>query len=204
MKEETMVLVYGRTRQGPQEWLAYSTCSINTCSRREGRGRQLPQFPSLSTCSQCLPLEFTSHTKTDEILLTRVSGRDLGTAGLRIPQPPPLVYKHSPLYHGRMWHDQAPAYLYRDDFQPLGSYPRSWDTIAETLKCLPFLLTRPRSGTSCPPAWEHCRRTPTHLAALSWSTAPSPPESSWIPLPFSSLLPILSPSRAPALLGPVS
>ena len=37
-----------------------------------------------------------------------------------------LFYKYSPLHPGRMIHDQAPAYLYKDDLQPLASYLHSW------------------------------------------------------------------------------
>lgn len=143
----------------------------------------------------------------------------LGETRVPLPPNPSLtspIYKYGSLYHGRMWHDQASAYLYKDDFQPLASYPHSWDILGSSTEVfavpehallshasmLMYILF-PRLGTLS--MW----RTPTHLAALSWRTALSPsPPSPWslsgyhCPLPPSS--PIFAPSRVPALLGQIS
>ena len=164
---------------------------------REWMRRQVP-VSFLAYCFQCS----LSDIKTKVIFLTSLSGRDLGTLFLKISHSLPCIYKHSSLYHGRMWHDQAPAYLYKDDSQLLASLPPPGTSSTAILKYLPFLnmpcfLTPPCLCTSFSFAWEWCP-CDRLLRILQHSVKAQPPsgESFWVPPPPPSRLPDPRPKQS--------
>lgn len=162
-------------------------------------GQQLPRFPSLSACFQCLPLKSISHTRTKVILLTRIPGSHLGAPCLEIlTHLPSSVIKAYSLMAGCNMTRHLPTCakilschswatpLPRLDWQQYPSICSSEHGLLSHASMLMHILF-PRLGML--PMWQ----TPTHLTALGWGTAPSV-DSLWKPPLFPPL--ILTPKQS--------